>query len=90
MKNGATLNFIVGCGPLVVHLLATENQTLLWRWNAFFFFNTFLNSFHFIRGFNVDFNLFTSQRLDLNQHYVEIITYLKEIKISETDLENYK
>ena len=40
-----------------IHLLATENETLLSRWNALLFLDTLLDALHLIIGLDVNLNL---------------------------------
>jgi hypothetical protein len=42
----------------VLHLLATENQSLLLWWNTFLFLNSFLDSSDLVIGFNINFDLY--------------------------------
>lgn len=46
-----------------IHLFSGENETLLLRWNAFFFFNTFFDAIDFVGGLDIDFDFFASERL---------------------------
>jgi len=68
MKNGTSLNFVIGRSFLVVHLLSREDESLLWGWDSLFLFNALLDPLDFVGGLNVDLDLFSGQGLDLNQH----------------------
>lgn len=46
-----------------LHLFSRKNETLLLRWNAFFFFDTLFDAIHFVGGLDVDFNFFASECL---------------------------
>lgn len=46
-----------------VHLFSGENETLLLRWNAFFFLDAFFDAIYFVRGLDVDFDFFASECL---------------------------
>lgn len=49
---------------MVLHLLSTEDQTLLDRWDAFLFLNTLLYARNLVVGLDVEFDLFAGEGAD--------------------------
>ena len=66
MQHRPTLNIVKGHLLIVVHLLSTEDETLLRRWDALFFFDSFFDSCNGIVSFNVDFYFLSGECLNLD------------------------
>lgn len=68
MQNRPAFDIVVLSLVLVVHLLARENEALLHRGNAFLFLHSLLDPLNRIARVDVDFDLFSRQRPNLD-HY---------------------
>jgi len=68
VQGGLLLNVVVGKGPAILELLASKNQTLLVRGDAFFVLNFLLDSFDSVGRFDVQSDCLAGQRLDKDLH----------------------
>ena len=61
MESGATLELVLAGGLVVVHLLATEDETLLCWGNALLLLDTLLDARDFVVGLNIELDLLAGQ-----------------------------
>jgi len=70
MQDGSSLNFVICSSFLVVHLLPREDESLLWRRDAFLLFNTFLDPLNLVSRFDIDLYFLASKSFHLDEHRV--------------------
>merc|ERR1719259_249926 len=68
VKGGLLLDVIIREGPSIFKLLASKDETLLIRRDAFFVLNLGLDILNGVRWFNFQSNSFTSEGLDKDLH----------------------
>merc|ERR1719187_1948459 len=68
MKGGLLLDVVVGKGPAILKLLASKDETLLIRRNAFLVLNLGLDIFNGIAGLNLQSDGLSSEGLDKDLH----------------------
>jgi len=68
MQHCSAGHLVLGSSLLVIHLFAAEDESLLGGRDPLLLLHPLLDALHLICWFNVDFNLFSSQGLDFDQH----------------------
>merc|ERR1719347_418847 len=68
VKGGLLLDVVIREGPSILKLLASKDETLLIRRDAFFVLNLGLDILNGVRWFNLQSNGFTSEGLDKDLH----------------------
>ena len=68
VQSGLLLDVVVGKGATILELLASEDETLLIRWNSFLVLNLSLDVVDGVRWLNLESDGLTGERLDEDLH----------------------
>jgi len=74
MQSGATFELVFACGLVIVHLLSTEDETLLCWGNALLLLDTLLDARDLVVGLNVELNLLAGQGAHFDLHVVWLLS----------------